>query len=377
MKTYFITGATGAVGSELVTELLKTPDTHFTLLIRAKDDLHMQERLNGLTTFWDLPDGVTSRIKPLKGDMTLPNLGLSSEDYAAVVSETTHIIHCAGIVRMNLSIDDARKSSVNSARNILQLARNCIEHGVLRKIEYVSTVGVAGRRTGVLPETWITEEREFHNTYEQAKSEAEVLVRQAIEVGLPVTVHRPSMVVGNSRTGKILHYQVFYHLCEFLSGRRTFGFLPDIRAAMLDIVPVDYVAQVLAWSSTQQKTAGMIFHLCSGPKQSLTLLDLMQKTRKIYTSLGHQLPKTRMLPVSTFVASLPVVRLFAPEKTKRALKTLPVFLDYLRDSQYFGNKNTLQLFKKHGIHLPLGAEYADTVIRRYIIDRQTGDAHHR
>lgn len=365
MNSYFITGATGAVGSELVPELLKSPDVRVALLIRAKDDLHMWERLNGLKAFWDLPDSLSSRIMPLKGDMTLPNLGLSPEDYAAVTSETTHIIHCAGIVRMNLSIEDARKSSVNSARNILDLARSCREHGMLHKVEYVSTVGVAGRRDGILPETWITEKRDFHNTYEQAKAEAEDLVRQGIENGLPITVHRPSMVVGNSRTGKIIHFQVFYHLCEFLSGRRTFGFLPDIRAGMLDTVPVDYVAQVLAWSSAQQQTTGMIFHLCSGPEQSLNLLDLMQRTRKIYASLGYQLPRTKILPVSAFVACLPIVSFFSPEKAKRALKTLPVFLDYMRDSQYFGNEMTLQTIEKHGIFLPKATEYVDTVIRKY------------
>lgn len=366
MNSYFMTGATGAVGSELVPELLKSPNTCVALLIRAKDDLHMQERLSGLKTFWGLPDGLASRIRPLKGDMTLPNLGLAPKDYAAVSSETTHIIHCAGIVRMNLSIEDARKSSVNSARSILDLARSCHEHGVLRKVEYVSTVGVAGRRAGVLPETWITEEREFHNTYEQAKSEAEDLVRQGIEAGLPITVHRPSMVVGNSTTGKIIHFQIFYHLCEFLSGRRTFGILPDISGAKLDTVPVDYVARILAWSSTQQQTSGSIFHHCSGPEHSLDLSELIRRTRVIYASRGEALPRTKILPVSAFRACLPVVRFFAPEKARRALNTLPVFLDYLRDRQYFGNVMTLQTLQQHGILLPPAVEYVDTVIRKFI-----------
>ena len=365
MNTYFITGATGAVGSELVSVLLEQTDARITLLMRARDDGHMKERLDDLKKFWDLPENLTSRIKPVKGDMTQPNLGLSSEDYAVVSSETTHIVHCAGNVRMNLSIEDARKSSVNSARSILELAQRCRERGTLQKVEYVSTVGVAGRRSGVLPETWITEERDFHNTYEQAKAEAEDLVRHGVEDGLPITVHRPSMVVGHSKTGKIIHFQVFYHLCEFLSGRRTFGFLPDIRSGTLDTVPVDYVAQVLTWSSTQQKTIGMIFHLCSGPKQSLNLLELMQRTRKVYSSLGLHLPRTKMLPVPVFVACLPLVSFFAPDKAKRALKTLPVFLDYLRDSQYFGNELTIKVLEKYGVLLPPATEYVDAVIRKY------------
>lgn len=126
--------------------------------------------------------------------------------------------HAAGSVRMNLPFEQVRHGSVDSARHILELAEECkkIRQGV--KVEFVSTVGVAGRRPGVLPESWITEPRAFqneprafHNTYEQAKAEAEAeagwLVRQAVEEqGLPVTVHRPNMMVEDSRTGKIIHF---------------------------------------------------------------------------------------------------------------------------------------------------------------------------
>ena len=44
-----------------------------------------------------------------------------------------------------------------------------------------------------------------------------------------VTLHRPSMVVGHAETGKVIHFQVFYHLCEFLSGRHTRGLIPADR----------------------------------------------------------------------------------------------------------------------------------------------------
>ena len=123
---------------------------------------------------------------------------------------------------------------------------------------------------GALPERWITESREYHNTYEQAKAEAEVLVARGVAEGLPITVHRPSMVVGDSRTGDVMRFQIFYHLVEFLSGRRTFGFFPAFGATRLDIVPVDYVANAVVWSSGRQDTVGRILHLCAGPEESLT-----------------------------------------------------------------------------------------------------------
>ena len=55
-------------------------------------------------------------------------------------------------------------------------------------------------------------------------------------------------VVGDTINGRIIHFQVFYHLCEFLSGRRTLGLAPGFGGARLDIVPADYVAQVIALS---------------------------------------------------------------------------------------------------------------------------------
>ncbi len=155
---------------------------------------------------------------------------------------------------MNLELEVARQHALGSAKNIVELALACEASGSLQKIEYVSTVGVAGRMPGILPESWITQPREFHNTYEQAKAEAEDYLREQIEQhNLPVTVHRPSMVVGDSKTGKIIHFQVFYYLCEFIAGRRTLGILPYFGDAVVDTVPVDYVAQVIKWSSDQGK----------------------------------------------------------------------------------------------------------------------------
>ena len=73
-----------------------------------------------------------------------------------------------------------------------------------------------------------------------------------------------------------MHFQVFYHLCEFLSGVRTFGIMPTLGQTRLDTVPVDWVADVIAWSSSQAGTAGEILHLCSGPARAIGLVDLQQ-----------------------------------------------------------------------------------------------------
>jgi thioester reductase-like protein len=371
MKTYFITGATGAIGACIVPMLLINEDTQVRLLIRARNPDHLNERLEKLFSFWEYPAGSSclQRIKAYTGDVLLPFLGMSPDDYRAVTSECTHIIHSAGNVRMNLALEEARRSSVDSARSIVALANACQSNGTLHKLEFVSTVGVAGRRQGSLPESWITEKRSFHNTYEEAKAEAEVFIRSEIEKGLPATVHRPSMVVGDSKTGKIIHFQVFYHLCEFLSGRRTLGILPRMRAARLDIIPVDYVAKAIIWSSSERSAIGRIMHLCSGPEHSISIKELRNRVRSSFKTYGYRLPPSTVIPLWIFETCLPLIALTVSRQMKNAMNALPFFLDYLAEEQSFANKDTTRILESEGLGLPQIGEYLERDIRYFISSR--------
>ena len=337
---YFITGATGAIGAALVPELLKIPDVQLELLIRANDQNHLQERFHQLCSFWEVdPESVREVILPLQGDISQPQFGLGERHYAKLCSSGTHIIHCAGNVRMNLPLEEARQKALGSAKNVIVLAQRCQEQGTLKKVEFVSTVGVGGRMQGTVPERFLTEDRDFHNTYEQAKAEAEDYIRPyAEEHQLPITVHRPSMVVGDSRTGKIIHFQVFYHICEFLSGRRTLGFIPNLKGVMLDIVPVDYVAEAIAWSSRRQESAGEVLHLCSGPEQVVILSDLITNVRKVYASMNMNLPRIKVLPGALYRLLLPLIGRMASDRVRRSMRVLPIFFEYLQERQLFENQ---------------------------------------
>jgi len=366
MKNYFVTGATGAIGSALIPILLQDTENSISLLLRAKSADDLAARLEALFSFWQIgPDDSAARrrVKALRGDVTVPRFGLDEAAYGALCAECTHIIHSAGNVRMNLPIEQARHSSVDSALNIIELADNC--RG-LEKVEIVSTVGVGGRTNGALPEEWILEPRGFHNTYEQAKAEAEETVRAAIERGLPATVHRPSMVVGDTYSGRIIHFQIFYHLCEFLSGRRTLGLAPGFGVARLDIVPADYVAGAIAWSSTSTASIGRIIHTCSGPDLALPLAPLRDNVRRAFSAAGRRLPPVINLPTGVFRALLAGVSIFMPAETRRAIRTLPVFLDYLATEQTFANHRTQAMLADAGLAVPQPANYLGKVLGYYL-----------
>jgi thioester reductase-like protein len=370
VRTVFLTGATGAIGSALAAVLLQEPATQLQLLLRATSRAELDRRLESLFQFWQVdPADVTTRrrVVAAQGDATAPSFGLDVSAYADLSARCTHIIHAAGAVRMNLPIEDARRSAVESARNIVQLAHSCRN---LSKVEFVSTVGVGGRLGGLLKEQWIDGPRTFHNTYEQAKAEAEEFVRGEVERGLPLTVHRPSMVVGDSRTGRIIHFQIFYHLCEFLSGTRTFGLAPGLDRARLDTVPVDYVASAIAWSSQQLATSSRVFHLCSGPELSIPLAELQTLVRAAYADAGRRTPPVIALPSWVFLGVMQALGMLLGESAQRAIRTLPVFIDYLTTEQAFGNAQSQESLAAGGVALPPPQAYLPRALSRYLASRE-------
>lgn len=370
MKTYFITGATGVVGNEIAIQIFAQGNSRLRLLVRAETDKWAEKRVSELIEYWKLdPQVATRRIEVIRGDTTLPRFGLSEQRYFEIAETTTNIVHGAALVRMNLPLTDARSSAVGATQHILAFARACQTRGKLEKADFLSTVGVVGRSDGILMEDWITAPRQFHNTYEQAKAEAEVLVASACEAGLPITVHRPSMVIGNSNTGRIIRFQIFYHLVEFLSGRRTRGLYPSFGETRLDLVPVDLVAQAVCWSSRTDATIGRVLHLCSGPQHAMPLGRLKKLVREKLRALGEPTPRAITVPGSILRAALPMVRIMLPAHQKRALDTLPVFLEYLLGHQAFNNAATVKLLENEGIRVPAPDDYIGTVLDYYFANR--------
>jgi len=363
VKHYFVTGATGVVGSSLVPVLLRDPDARVCLLVRAGSGDELSARLETLYRFWGVaPDdtAVRSRVDAVPGDATVPRFGLDELAYRALAEGCTHIVHAAGLVRMNLPIEEARRSAVGSAHNVVTLARTCAR---LRKLDVVSTVGVGGRLQYAIPERWLTEPRGFHNTYEQAKAEAEDFLREEMaRQPLPLTVHRPSMVVGDSRDGRIISFQVFYFLCEFLSGRRTLGLYPDFGDARLDIIGCDIVAEAIAAASGDPKTIGRIFHLCSGPSDALRISELKQVVRRTFDEHGIAVPGDHVMPRQWFSRLARLVALTATQRTRKTVSPLLVYLDYLADDQVFDDTEFRRWLLRRGQQCPPPTQYLMAVL---------------
>ncbi len=336
--------------------------------MRGANQADLERRFSDMLAYWGYAtaDAHAARLRPLRGDISLPELGLSDAGFAELARDHTHIIHCAASVKLNMPLEQARATAVLPTRSMLKLARL----GRATKIDLVSTVGVWGRTPGHMPERPLPEVAAFHNTYEAAKAEAERVVWTEGQ-GLPITVHRPSMVVGESVSGRVIHFQVFYHLCEFLSGRRTFGVMPNLGHTRLDTVPVDWVASAICWANQRTETAGQIYHLCSGPHDAISLQQLQHKVRAAWGQRGLALPNLRTVDRRWLERLIPLIGAMAGAKTRRALRGLSPVLEYLAEDQGFSNDASANTFAAAGLPVPRIESYLDKVIGFYLDSLQS------
>jgi long-chain acyl-CoA synthetase len=128
---------------------------------------------------------------------------------------------------------------------------------------HVSTAYVSGRTPDVFDESHPGGSG-FRNTYERTKMEAEAAVRAS---GLPSAIVRPSIVVGESGSGWTAAFNVLYWPLQAFAR----GLLPVVPAdpdGIVDMVPVDYVAEVIERATYEPDATGC-FHAVAGNKAIL------------------------------------------------------------------------------------------------------------
>ncbi len=169
------------------------------------------------------PRGARPRATPSRRTSSRPGLGLSEATRDRLTASIGAVVHCAASVSFTLELEDARRINVEGTREIMQLAREAQDYGVLDRVVHVSTAYVAGERDGRARERQGDIGQDFRNTYERTKLEAEQVVHDS---GLPAAIVRPSVIVGDSKTGWTPCFNVIYWP---LAGVRPRPVRPDPR----------------------------------------------------------------------------------------------------------------------------------------------------
>ncbi|MGD1010181.1 MAG: SDR family oxidoreductase [Candidatus Aminicenantales bacterium] len=295
---FFLTGGTGFLGSHIAVGLLRR-GYRVTLLVRPSGARRAEDRMLELVDWFGMSEGDRRGLRVVEGDITLPGLGIEPEVYRRLLLETDEIIHCASSTAFS-ERKRAEVEAVNSGglTNVLDFARGSGAYF----FHHVSTAFVAGMTAGACPEGLVTPGG-FWNAYEETKCKGEHAAAAACgEAGLGLTIYRPSIVYGDSRTGRSLLFNAVYYPV------RTALFIRDIyekdiregggrKAAEMgvrieaggsihlplrievaseggiDLVPIDYFTE--AFLALMEGTpGGGVFHIVNGrPKRIEDIID--------------------------------------------------------------------------------------------------------
>jgi thioester reductase-like protein len=340
-RVHFVTGYPGFIGKRLVRRLagdLRGRD-RLVLLVQPKNAHAAREDLGAIGS---------GRAEVVEGDLEQMHLGLSGAEFKALAHEVTDVWHLAARSHLGAGRSEMRRVNVEGTRNVLDLAQSARR---LRRFSHFSTSYVSGDRVGVILEDELAMGQHFHNGYEETKFQAELLVRRA-QADIPATVLRPSIVVGDSRTGEIDRFEGPYALAILLVASPVAVPLPlpGDAVAPLNVVPVDFVVEAARAIAENPAGAGRTVHLVDPSPLS---------ARRVYEMIAERAGK-KLPPVSV------------PTRLFQGLLQLPLFdrfvsshrpaIEYVNHLAIYNCRNLLELLDGTGIQCPPITSYLDRLI---------------
>ena len=343
-ETIFLTGFPGFIGERLVERLARI-DTQFYLLVQSPFIERASAKIEAIAQKTGTP---LENFALVEGDVTRPNLGIADDDLASIREETTCVFHLAAAYDLAVGKEIAFTVNLEGTRNVNEFCRS-LPH--LRRYNYISTCYVAGKRQGRILENELVHDKGFRNFYEETKYLAEGEVEK-LKAEIPVTIFRPSVVVGDSETGETVKYDGIYYLIHYL--RKAPGMLRFInvgnRDVRLNLVPVDFVVEAIAELSKDEAAAGKTLAIADpSPLTTAQLFDVIAEklSRKgsVIVPPPALVEQTLMLPFSPPITGLPHYA-----------------VPYFFLAQTYDTSQAEELLGSHGIHCPSFRDYAGNLI---------------
>jgi len=342
--TFFITGFPGFIASRLLA-LLANTDSDFILLVQPSLTGRARREINEIAT--DSGRSLAD-FQIVEGDIGEPNLGLAASDIESLRSRVTRVYHLAAVYDLAVPQDVALHVNVGGTHNVSEVVRTFKR---LRQFHHVSTCYVAGKREGRVLETELHHEAGFRNFYEESKYLSEMEL-ESLKGELPITIHRPAVVCGDSQTGETGKYDGVYYLIHYLL--KWPGLLSQLNIGnhevSLNLVPVDFVVSSLAILAYDEAAIGQTVQLAD--PRPLTTNQLFNAISGSING-GHSritVPRSwvyflLMLPPSPRITGLPH-------------HAVPYFFV----KQIYDSTQAQKLLVKHGITCPPFVSYVDKIV---------------
>lgn len=269
-RDILLTGFPSFVARRLLRTILdREPDAFVRLIVRP-------DYIDQASQYLDAMSAPRERVVLLSGDVVSLDLGLSGREYLEIVEHVTDVYHIASIWYLGVGRQQTREVNVMGARQILDA---CAEMKRLKRLNHFSTAFVAGEREGVIMEEELECGQRFRNAYEQTKYQAELLMRDAMRT-LPITIYRPSIIVGDSKTGEIDKLAGPYYLMYAIVHMppNVPMLMPGKGDKPLNLVPIDYVCEAMHAISLKPDAVGQTFHLTDpNPLSARQVFELVAK----------------------------------------------------------------------------------------------------
>ncbi len=342
--TVLMTGFPGFLGSALLPRILQRTDTGALCLVQQKFVALAEQRVEQLTV---AEPALQGRIQVVEGDITHAGLGIGVD----ALNDVTEAWHLAAVYDLAVSREVGHRINVEGTANVLDAVQRAPK---LTRLHYFSTCYVSGRYSGEFGEDDLEVGAPFNNYYEETKHLAELEVCRRMSTGLPATIYRPSIVVGDSHTGETQKFDGPYFIMQWMMRQSRSAIIPVVgnpHMTRVNVVPRDFVVDAAAYLSGQPISEGRTYQLAD--PHPLTVDEM---TDALGEATGHKVVKVR-LPRKLVTSSLRRVPWL-----ERMVRIPPEAVDYFAHPTSYLTDHSRADLAEGGIEVPGFLDYVDRLV---------------
>ena len=356
-RAYLVTGyPTSFLADRVVRKLIgEEPDARLHLVVQSHSLDTARERIAAL------PERHRKRITVYEGDAASIDMGLSGAEWTRIANDVEVIHHCMAVTYVGAEREMTRRANIDGIREAIELAE---EAPKFQRLVHWSSALVSGAKKGYVLEEDLDGRRGFRNAVEHTRFHGERIAREAIDEGLPVTILRPSLIVGDSLSGEIDRLEGPYLLVLLMLTAPPDLALPmpgpgDIK---LNLVPIDFVVDAGLHIASLPEAIGETYHLVDPDPPT---------TRRIFELIAE---RTGQQPPRGYVPTAWATTLMRSPGLERFANLPRAVIERLLTDVVYDNRNAQDALEGTGIACPAFESYVERMVQ-YVEDHQAARRH--